>query len=76
MDYTPISKPPLEAFTVKPNLRDWKEAREQVTWEQIRSELDGTPDGGLNTRFSTKLRECRQFTGGRRRRHCQWSRAR
>jgi len=51
MDYAPIAKPPLEAFKVKPNLRDWREAREQVTWEQVRSELDGTPGGGLNMAY-------------------------
>jgi acetyl-CoA synthetase len=51
MEYAPISKPPAEQFAVKPNLSDWKSARESITWEQIRSELDGHPGGGLNKAY-------------------------
>jgi acetyl-CoA synthetase len=51
MDYSPIPKPGYNDFQVKPNLWDYEEARRDVTWEQIRGELDGTPGGGLNKAY-------------------------
>jgi acetyl-CoA synthetase len=51
MDYAPIPKQPYDNFAVKPNLWDWSEAREKLTWGAMRSELDGTPGGGLNMAY-------------------------
>ncbi len=51
MDYAPIEKPPLESFKVKPNLWNYDEARRDVTWDQIRSEIDGLPGGALNMAY-------------------------
>ncbi len=51
MDYAPIPKPSYDDFAVKPNLWDYDAARAEITWEQIRSELDGTPGGGLNKAY-------------------------
>ena len=51
MDYAPIPKPPFDQFAVKPNLWDYAEAREKLTWEAMRAELDGTPGGGLNMAY-------------------------
>ncbi|MEO7666506.1 MAG: AMP-binding protein, partial [Dehalococcoidia bacterium] len=51
MDYAPITKPADDDFAVKPNLWDYDAARAEITWEQILSELDGTPGGGLNKAY-------------------------
>jgi acetyl-CoA synthetase len=51
MEYAPIRKPELEAFAVRPNIGDWQTARQTITWEQVRSELDGHPGGGLNKAY-------------------------
>ena len=51
MDYAPIEKPSYDQFTVKPNLWDYDEARHQLTWDNIRAELDGMPGGGLNKAY-------------------------
>ncbi len=51
MDYAPIPKPPYDSFLVKPNLWNYDEAREQLTWEKMRAELDGTLGGGLNMAY-------------------------
>ena len=45
MEYVPISKPKL---AVMPNLSDYEQARHELTWQEIRSHLDGLPGGGLN----------------------------
>ncbi len=51
MEYTPITKPAIEQFAVQPNLGEYDGARQSITWEQIRSELDGHPGGGLNIAY-------------------------
>ncbi len=51
MEYPPIVKPPPDQFAVKPNLGGYESARQSITWEQIRSELDGHPGGGLNKAY-------------------------
>ena len=51
MDYPPITKPAIEEFSVKPNLGEYDGARQSITWEQIRSEIDGHPGGGLNIAY-------------------------
>ena len=51
MEYTPITKPAIEQFAVEPNLGEYDGARQSITWEQIRSELDGHPGGGLNIAY-------------------------
>jgi acetyl-CoA synthetase len=48
MDYTPIEKPAYDAFSVKPNLRDYVAARREITWDNVRKEIDGLPGGALN----------------------------
>lgn len=48
MDWKPIHKA-AEAWAVMPNLLDYERARQEFTWESIRGELDGLPNGsGLN----------------------------
>ncbi|MEX0682241.1 MAG: acetate--CoA ligase [Dehalococcoidia bacterium] len=51
MDYAPIPKPSADKFAVRPNLSDWKAARDSITWESVRAELDGHPGGGLNMAY-------------------------
>ena len=51
MEYKPITKPAIEQFAVEPNLGEYDGARQSITWEQIRSELDGHPGGGLNIAY-------------------------
>ena len=46
MDYQPIVKPPLDQFSVSPNLNDWKARRAAHSWDAVRAELDGLPNGG------------------------------
>ncbi|MDP9180288.1 MAG: acetate--CoA ligase [Chloroflexota bacterium] len=48
MDYAPIEKPAYDAFEVKPNLRDYDAARREITWDNVRKEIDGLPSGALN----------------------------
>src|SRR2546427_10345456 len=48
MDYAPIAKPPVDQMRVKPNLLDYEGLRREFSWDDIRSELDGLPGGGLN----------------------------
>ena len=47
MDWPPISKSPAN-LPVQPNLVDYDKARAGFSWEAIRKELDGLPNGGLN----------------------------
>jgi acetyl-CoA synthetase len=51
MDYAPITKPAYESFAVKPNIRDYDEALQAITWDKVRAELSGTPGGGLNNAY-------------------------
>ncbi|MCH7484726.1 MAG: acetate--CoA ligase [Chloroflexi bacterium] len=51
MEYPPITKPAIDQFAVTPNLGEYDAARRSITWEQIRSELDGHPGGGLNMAY-------------------------
>ena len=48
MDYAPIEKPAYDEFKVKPNLRDYDAARREITWDNVRKEIDGLPSGALN----------------------------
>jgi len=48
MDYAPIAKPPADHTRVRPNLTDYTQVRKDFSWDNIRSELDGLPGGGLN----------------------------
>ncbi|MGB7840900.1 MAG: acetate--CoA ligase [Terrimicrobiaceae bacterium] len=47
MDWPPISKS-LADLPVQPNLVDYDKARAGFSWEAIRKELGGLPNGGLN----------------------------
>ena len=47
MDWPPISKSPAD-LPVQPNLVDYDKARAGFSWEAIRKELGGLPNGGLN----------------------------
>jgi acetyl-CoA synthetase len=47
MDWPPISKSPAN-LPVQPNLVDYDKARAGFSWEALRKELGGLPDGGLN----------------------------
>ena len=48
MNYEPIRKPDISKIAVKPNLLDYKKFREKFRWEDVRRELEGFEDGGLN----------------------------
>ena len=63
MEYAPIAKPPVDQMLVLPNLRDYAETRRDWSWDAVRNELDGMPDGALN-----KAHECldRHVKGDRR----------
>jgi acetyl-CoA synthetase len=47
MDWPPICKSPAN-LPVQPNLVDYDKARAGFSWEAIRKELGGLPNGGLN----------------------------
>ena len=47
MNWPPISKS-LANLPVQPNLVDYDKARADFSWEAIRKELSGLPNGGLN----------------------------
>ncbi len=53
MDYAPISKPPVDSMPTRPNLDDYAVVRGGWSWDAIRGELDGLPEGGIN-----KAHEC------------------
>jgi len=48
MDYPKIIKGPLESFSVKPNLPDYRKMREDFRWEDISSELDWFDNNHIN----------------------------
>ena len=48
MNYEPIRKPDISEITVKPSLLDYKRFREEFIWEDVRRELEGLENGGLN----------------------------
>ena len=48
MGYDIIRKGSLEDLTVRPNLDDYEAMRASFRWEDIHSELDFLPGGGLN----------------------------
>jgi len=48
MNYEPIRKPDVSKMPVKPNLLDYKKSRDVFRWEDMRREIDGFEDGGLN----------------------------
>jgi acetyl-CoA synthetase len=48
MNYEPIRKPDVSEMAVRPNLLDYKKFRDKFSWEDIRKEIDGFKDGGLN----------------------------
>ena len=51
MDWKPIAKFPSESG-VRPNMLDYRETCEKFTWDKIREELGGLPDGqGLNMAY-------------------------
>jgi acetyl-CoA synthetase len=52
MDWPPISKSPAN-LPVQPNLVDYDKARADFSWEAIRKELSGLPNGGLNIAHET-----------------------
>ena len=48
MDFAPIKKDPAR-MAVPPNLLEYEKCRESFSWDAVRLELDGLPDGrGLN----------------------------
>jgi acetyl-CoA synthetase len=48
MDYPVIAKPKLEEIKVRPNIGEYHDSVGSFDWQQMRSELDGLPGGGLN----------------------------
>lgn len=51
MDYAPITKPPIDQMPVRPNIGDYETARQTITWDGIRKELDWFPDGKINKAY-------------------------
>ena len=51
MDYQVVSKPKPEDMEIRPNISDYAALREDFTWDQIMSELDGLEGGGLNLAY-------------------------
>ena len=51
MDYPVIAKPKLEEIKVRPNIGEYHDSVGSFTWQQMRSELDGLPGGGLNLAY-------------------------
>jgi len=51
MDYEPIKKVEANRMPVKPNLFNYKKAREAFQWEDVNGELDGLEGGGLNIAY-------------------------
>ncbi len=58
MKYEPIAKPSWEEIAIRPNLRDYEQARQELTWESARKGLTWLPDGGLNMAFEAIDRHC------------------
>jgi acetyl-CoA synthetase len=48
MPYETIRKPPLDRMTLRPNLTDYDATRRSFSWDAVRREMDGLPEGGLN----------------------------
>jgi acetyl-CoA synthetase len=48
MSYAPITKPPLGAFKVRPNLDDYDTLYRALTWDETAKGIDGLPGGGVN----------------------------
>ena len=51
MDYKPIKKDETSNMNIKPNLSDYKKARNEFEWEDIRQELDWLGDGKINIAY-------------------------
>jgi acetyl-CoA synthetase len=64
MDYPKIIKGPLESFSVKPNLSDYGNMREDFRWEDISSELDWFDNDHINIGYiavDTHLKTDRRY---------------
>jgi acetyl-CoA synthetase len=48
MPYETIQKPDAASFSVRPNIADYTGQRASFRWQDVASELDGLPNGGLN----------------------------
>jgi acetyl-CoA synthetase len=48
MNYPVIAKPKLDEMKVRPNLDEYDTLVKNFSWDKLRNELDGLPDGGLN----------------------------
>jgi acetyl-CoA synthetase len=51
MNYKPIKKHGINEYAVEPHLSNYEKFREELGWEEIRKELDGFEDGGINIAF-------------------------
>jgi len=51
MEYAAITKPPLDQIPVRPNIGNYDESRESITWDGVKNELDGLPGGGINMAY-------------------------
>ncbi len=52
-------------WKVPPNLRDYEQERAAFSWESVRSQLDGLPDGGLNIAWEAVGRHALGVRAGR-----------
>lgn len=51
MDYEIISKGGIDQMSFRPNLTDYDTIRQNFQWQDIRGELDGFENGGLNIAY-------------------------
>jgi acetyl-CoA synthetase len=51
MDFEEIKKPDQNQFTVKSNIEDYDNSYSNSSWDEIYSELDWLPGGGLNKAY-------------------------
>lgn len=63
MDYPVIPKPPVDQFTVRPNLDDYDAIRLGFVYGDVVKELDGLPGGALNIAHEALDRHVEQGGG-------------
>jgi acetyl-CoA synthetase len=65
MPYETITKPVADQFKVRPNLYDYEAQRASFKWEDVATELDGLPGGGLNIAYEALDRHVAKGKGGK-----------
>ena len=58
MEYQPFVKPKAEEMSIRPNIGEYDQARQELDWKSLEGQLDGLPDGGLNIAYESIDRHC------------------